>query len=1652
MFHASHRWLALLLLLMPVSALAQSLGWDSVLWHADANAYPNTSHVETSILSMDSRADGSLCMLVVHATPFGPCADTVGMAIDSSNSRQVVSLDANGNCIWNVHFVQHGTGYLNSRIAAGPNGSVYIAGVIADSVSFPDTTLYGSGGGDTLDIFYAKLDANGNRLWSFKEGISGHREYVLDIGSDHLGNLYAIGFYTDSTQFSGIWLHDTIGSGFCAKYSTNGSLLWVQSAGDIVEGITILPDGSPVFIAGNQPLGGCPTTLAGSNIDQHLQRLNPADGSCNWSLGIDQYYVLKLTSGPDGTTYLALVTASDTMFDGCTAGPFQVPDDYLQLVAVDSSGSCQWMSDADFAGSLLEVTATTVAADGTIWFAGYFEEEWHFDGGSYVESDSNFQPIVMRYSPNGELLDTLMTAGDGEHIVYSMAPRSAGGVFVGSGLFGTPVVANHYLTVDAPTDESAMLSQIVQFDYVLTGRVTGDTAATCMPDSTDQPWPRMLVRAEPGGYGALTDESGNYRIPCDSGTYTVSLAPNPLALANLNTICPGSYTSQSVGTTASSSITGLDFAAVINEDAVLALDVAVSLKRPCWNSTAVISYTTGPLENTNPGTITVVLDSATIPLSSEPPWTTLNGNMLTYDLDTLPAFTHSTIRIQDSVDCAFLTELGSASCVSATYTQQIGANAANWDGSDLNIVGACSGPPYANRFVIQNVGDSAMSVPTNYRIYLDTLMTSYPLPALAAGDSLELYVPAYGQTVRLEADQTPDHPTQQFVASTLEACGTDGSMAPQYGFANQFSASEVALSEATWCSIFTGSYDPNDKQAQPLGITSNHYIDSVQEIDYQIRFQNTGNDTAFHVYILDTLSAALDLSTFMPGAASHDYTYDILGGTPTVVRFDFYNILLLDSNANEPESHGFVQFRIGQSAANPQGTLIENSAAIYFDFNPPIITNTTDHLVFDYVPAAPGDSLAIIIGDTLVLNPAPDVTICAGDTVAIGVNTQLPPATTSWTGTLIPGSDSLIPLVAPTVTTSYIFTATSFGRTASDTVVVIVDNGSLTITPDQSICEGDSVTISVSTSGAVFWDPSIYIADATQATQTFAPVATASYKVQANTSSSCQASDSVLVIVNPNPNVTASANDSTICAGATTLLQATGAAQYVWNNGTLLNDSALAAPTAQPTSNATFSVTGTNTAGCSNTASVSIDVTPGPPVTASSSATTICEGQTAPLAAAGALTYQWNNATLLSNATASNPVASPTTSTLFEVTGTDADGCTTTASTLITVEPLPVTTITNDFAVCENEPFTIVATGGATYLWAPAQLLTNVQNGTASGTALLATTTFSVFIHGSNGCTGSEQVTITANPLPTLTVTQAIASCLGETAQLSASGAQSYLWSGNATFSDPTSATPTVSATGVQQLQVVGTDANGCTAQAQVTMTVSAPPTLVVGPDTSVCEGDSIMLNANASGIPVAWLPANGISNLTATTPWASPTTTTTYVVSATSFNGCSATDSTAVTVLPAPSTSGISLAGNTLILQPAIAADWYLNGALVSTAAAPEYVPVQNGTYEALVTGANGCSTWSAAFEVVNVGIARHAATAVISLFPNPTTGQFTLAHSAQLAFTFEVYNSVGQRIAAGNSQSDRTVDLSSFSSGTYFVRIQDAAGATSLQPLVKE
>lgn len=294
-----------------------------------------------------------------------------------------------------------------------------------------------------------------------------------------------------------------------------------------------------------------------------------------------------------------------------------------------------------------------------------------------------------------------------------------------------------------------------------------------------------------------------------------------------------------------------------------------------------------------------------------------------------------------TLDCDS-TVLGQAHCSEAHIFPDVFCFAPDpgWDGASVQVEANCTADSVI--FKIRNLGLGDMAEPQGFIVIEDQILQLQGEFQLNLGaDSLVAFA-ANGATFRMQADQSPGHPGNSQPSVAVEGCGVSPFST---GFVVDYPLNDADLFVDTDCRENIGSFDPNDKQAFPVGFGEQHFIEPGTDIEYLIRFQNTGTDTAFTVTVRDTLSEFLDPTSIELGAASHPYRYELYGGG--ILKFTFEKILLPDSNVNEALSHGFVKFRAKQREKNTLGITIENRAGIYFDFNAPVLTNTVLHTLAD---------------------------------------------------------------------------------------------------------------------------------------------------------------------------------------------------------------------------------------------------------------------------------------------------------------------------------------------------------------------------------------------------------------------------------------------------------------------------------------------------------------------------------------------------------------------------------------------------------------------------------------------------------------------------------------------------------------------------------
>jgi gliding motility-associated-like protein len=311
------------------------------------------------------------------------------------------------------------------------------------------------------------------------------------------------------------------------------------------------------------------------------------------------------------------------------------------------------------------------------------------------------------------------------------------------------------------------------------------------------------------------------------------------------------------------------------------------------------------------------------------------------------------------------------------------------------------------------------------------------------------------------------------------------------------------------------------------------------------------------------------------------------------------------------------------------------------------------------------------------------------------------------------------------------------------------------------------------------------------------------------------------VVISVEKPVVKAFNDTSFCPGGQAQLNATGANSYSWSPAAGLNNPGIANPIATPGSTTQYIVAGTTANGCTAKDTVSITVYPKTVVTKSND-TVICKNSLAQLSAGGGIIYNWSPSTSLSNASISNPTATPVVNTTYYVVVTDGNNCKGTDSIKVSIRPDPVFTISNPTNVCENNPVQLNASGGNLYSWQPAVSLNNasIPNPTASPQS---TTTYSVQITDTVcNNTSSLSTAITVLPSPVVSAGKSNdLDCSNDFSQLAATGAMKYAWSPANTLSNSLIANPIARPT-VQTVYIVkGTDANGCINYDSVTVNIT---------------------------------------------------------------------------------------------------------------------------------------------------------------------------------------------------------------------------------------
>lgn len=547
-------------------------------------------------------------------------------------------------------------------------------------------------------------------------------------------------------------------------------------------------------------------------------------------------------------------------------------------------------------------------------------------------------------------------------------------------------------------------------------------------------------------------------------------------------------------------------------------------------------------------------------------------------------------------------------------------------------------------------------------------------------------------------------------------------------------------------------------------------------------------------------------------------------------------------------------------------------------------------------------------------------------------------------------------------------------------------------------------------------------------TQNLSNIAGGTYTVTVTDAASCTAVATGTVSTTTPPSISTTITNAS-CGNANGSINATitgGVAplSFAWSNGATTED-------LSNINSGSFTLTVTDNIGCSATTTATVTSTPAISVSltpddaacglSNGSVTTALTGGTAPF------TYLWTNGATTQNIT--NVAAGS-----YTVTVTDANGCTASASTTISNTGSPTLTLSPTSATCglSNGSVALTVIGGSSpyaFIWSTGATTQNISNVPAG--------TYTVSVTDANSCIAVSSTTVSGTTPPTVTVNSPTI-CVGQSATLTATGTNTYTWTPSGSLSATTGAIVIASPTITTTYTVTGTDANSCTASGTSIVTVNTPPVANVTPSNdTLCLGESVLLTASG-GITYTWVPNSGLSATTGATVTATPTVSSTYVVTVTNAANCTAQASVAIVVGASPTASATSTpatcnANNGTISLNVSGGTTPYSFSWSNGATTQNIIALSTGTYSVTVTSAQGCTTTaSATVSSVNAPTVSATATAATCGLNN---GSVTALVSGGLApYTFVWSNgSTGASISglAGGSYSVTVTDANSCTAG---------------------
>lgn len=559
--------------------------------------------------------------------------------------------------------------------------------------------------------------------------------------------------------------------------------------------------------------------------------------------------------------------------------------------------------------------------------------------------------------------------------------------------------------------------------------------------------------------------------------------------------------------------------------------------------------------------------------------------------------------------------------------------------------------------------------------------------------------------------------------------------------------------------------------------------------------------------------------------------------------------------------------------------------------SPDEITNYTV-IITDANGCTATEQVVVVVESEVVanLNATPDA-ICPGTPVTLtaGSNSENTYTFFDGNGTQIAQNNTGSTTINPTQDMTYSVIVESALGCSDEAVATVSFNEDPVLEAQNGVaCPDGSTTMTVTGGGAgatYEWTPNNIItcdnADCSSVIVTPTGSTPVNFTIVATTPAGCTGQTQAALTIEADLEITVSPANPDLCVGETITLNAGGATEFVWDGpglSTTTGGSVIVDIDTPGTYN--YTLTGTNN-DCSGNTTFSVVIND-PPTIEAVTAPVLCVGDTHTLSATGGTTYVWTQN--------GNPVTNldvaPTTTTVYDVIGTDANGCTNVSQVTVEVEePIDLTVMADDDEICFGDATTVMATGAVSFEWSTTDVTGEGELLTVSPTE---TTTYTVIATSANGCTTEDQVTIQVSE-PQVDVDAAqLGFCTGENTTLTATGTGNFTWEGESVTGtgENVSVQPTIP--GIYTY-IVTTDINGCPATASIDIEVFAEPEVIVPQFLQICQDGSTDITATGADT-YEWIDPNGsLSGTSGSTVTASPAAGTTYTVIGTSANGCTA-------------------------------------------------------------------------------------------------------------------------------------------------------------------